>query len=205
LVEKTIDGKYYPSLASSWEISEDAMIWMFKLKEGIKFHDGSEFNADVVKWFIEEMRKSPSDYMVQSIKSLIVEDPYTVTFRMEYPDPNLLFNLSSTYMTIPRKEAIEKYGEDFGIKYAVGTGAFNLDKAKGIMAEARWKDTDGDGILEKNGNKFIANLWVENTSVFRRVAEVAQEQLRKLGIDAKITQYDSVTFKDKLKKASRNY
>ncbi|GAI85123.1 unnamed protein product, partial [marine sediment metagenome] len=74
------DGKYYPSLTSSWEMSEDAMTWTFKLKKGVKFHDGSEFNADVVKWFIEEMRESPSDYMVQSIKSVTVEDPYTVSF-----------------------------------------------------------------------------------------------------------------------------
>jgi peptide/nickel transport system substrate-binding protein len=353
LVEMSIDGKYYPSLASSWEMSDDAMTWTFNLKEGVKFHDGSEFNADVAKWFIEEMRKSPSDYMVQSIKSVTVEGPYTITFHMEYPDPNLLFNLSSTYMTIPSKEAIEKYGEDFGIKYSVGTGPFildewimddrvilkknpdykwgtelsenkgpakidklviremkeeatvfmeltsggvdiaegvpaiflekikedknigvvevpsarlyylamntqkepytdikvreaiclainqeeilehvfmnvgkvahtylidqleeskvpeeykiryNLDKAKEIMAEAGWKDTDGDGILEKGGEKFVANLWVENVSVFRRVAEVAQEQLRKLGVDAKITQYDSVTFKDKLTKGEQ--
>lgn len=354
LVEMSeFDGKYYPALTSSWEMSEDAMTWTFKLKEGVKFHDGSEFNADVVEWFIEEMRESPSDYMVQSIKSVTVEDPYTITFHMEYPDPNLLFNLSSTYMTIPSKEAIEKYGEDFGIKYAVGTGAFildewimddrvilkknpvykwgtelsenkgpakidklviremkeeatvfmeltsggvdiaegvpaiflekikedknigvvevpsarlyylamntqkepytdikvreaiglainqeeilehvfmnvgkvahtylidqleeskipeeykirfNLDKAKEIMAEAGWKDTDGDGILEKGGEKFVTNLWVENVSVFRRVAEVVQEQLRKLGIDAKITQYDSITFKDKLMKGEQ--
>lgn len=354
LVEMSeFDGKYYPALTSSWEMSEDAMTWTFKLKEGVKFHDGSEFNADVVEWFIEEMRESPSDYMVQSIKSVTVEDPYTITFHMEYPDPNLLFNLSSTYMTIPSKEAIEKYGEDFGIKYAVGTGAFildewimddrvilkknpvykwgtelsenkgpakidklviremkeeatvfmeltsggvdiaegvpaiflekikedknigvvevpsarlyylamntqkepytdikvreaiglainqeeilehvfmnvgkvahtylidqleeskipeeykirfNLDKAKEIMAEAGWKDTDSDGILEKGGEKFVTNLWVENVSVFRRVAEVVQEQLRKLGIDAKITQYDSITFKDKLMKGEQ--
>ncbi|RXG64382.1 hypothetical protein ES695_12830, partial [Candidatus Atribacteria bacterium 1244-E10-H5-B2] len=129
LVEMSeFDGKYYPALTSSWEMSEDAMTWTFNLKEGVKFHDGSEFNADVVEWFIEEMRESPSDYMVQSIKSVTVEDPYTITFHMEYPDPNLLFNLSSTYMTIPSKEAIEKYGEDFGIKYAVGTGAFILDE-----------------------------------------------------------------------------
>jgi len=348
LVEDDLDGQYHPSLASSWEASEDAMTWTFKLKEGVKFHDGSEFNADVVVWFFEEMRKSPSDYMVQSIKSVTAEGPYTVTLQMEYPDPNLLFNLCSTYMTIPSKEAIEKYGDDYGIKYAVGTGPFmldewimddriilrknpdykwgtelsvnkgpakidklviremaeeatvfmeltsggvdmaegisaiflekikedknidiveapserlyylamntqkepytdikvreaiclainqeeilehvfmnvgkvahtylidqleeskvpeeykisyNLDKAKEILAEAGWKDTDGDGILEKDGNKFIANLWIENTSVYRKVAEVAQEQLRKLGVDAKITQYDSITFKDKL-------
>ncbi|MDD5015816.1 MAG: ABC transporter substrate-binding protein, partial [Atribacterota bacterium] len=350
LVEMGLDGKYYPSLASSWEMSEDALTLIFYLKEGVKFHDGSEFNADIVKWFIEEMRKSPSDYMVQSIKSVTVEDHYTVTFHMEYPDPNLLYNLSSVFMKIPSKEAIEKYGDDFGIKYAVGTGpfmldewimgdrvvvkknpdyrwgtelsenkgpakidklviremaeevtifmelksggvditegvpdiylekikedknidvvgipgsrlyylamntqiepytdikvrkaiclainqeeivenvfmnvgkpahtylvdqleeskvpeeykiSFNLDKAKEIMDEAGWKDTDGDGILEKGGDKFVANLWIENTSVFRKVAEVAQEQLRKLGIDAKITQYDSITFTDKLKK-----
>lgn len=352
LVEMGLDGKYYPSLASSWEMSEDALTLIFYLKEGVKFHDGSEFNADVVKWFIEEMRKSPSDYMVQSIKSVTVEDHYTVTFHMEYPDPNLLYNLSSVFMKIPSKEAIEKYGDDFGIKYAVGTGpfmldewimgdrvivkknpdyrwgtelsenkgpakidklviremaeevtifmelksggvditegvpdiylekikedknidvvgipgsrlyylamntqiepytdikvreaiclainqeeivenvfmnvgkpahtylvdqleeskvpeeykiSFNLDKAKEIMDEAGWKDID-DGILEKGGDKFVANLWIENTSVFRKVAEVAQEQLRKLGIDAKITQYDSITFTDKLKKGEQ--
>jgi len=353
LVAKSIDGKYYPSLASSWGMSNDAMTWTFNLKEGVKFHDGSEFNADVFKWFIEEMRKGPNDYMVQSIDSVTIKDPYAVIFHMNYPDPNLLFNLSSTFMDIPSKEAIEKYGDDFGIKYAVGTGPFildewimddrvilkknpdykwgteisenkgpakidrlvireigeeatvfmelktggvdiadslstiflekikedknigvievpsarlyylamntqkepytdikvreaiclainqeeilehvfmnigkpahtylierleeskvpeeykisyNLDKAKEIMAEAGWKDTDGDGILEKGGEKFVANLWVENVSIFRRVAEVAQEQLRKLGIDAKITQYDSITFKDKLKKGEQ--
>jgi peptide/nickel transport system substrate-binding protein len=354
LVKMSVDGKYFPCLASSWEMSEDALTWTFKLKKGVKFHDGSEFNADIVKWFIKEMKeKSPHEQMVQSIKSVTVEDPYTVTFHMEYPDPNLLFNLSSTFMDIPSKEAIEKYGDDFGIKYAVGTGPFildewimddrmilkknpdykwgtelsenkgpakidklviremkeeatvfmelksggvdiaegvpaiflekikedkniyviqipsarliylamntqkepytdikvreaiclainqeeivehvfmnvgkaahtylidqleeskvpeeykigyNLNKAKKIIAEAGWKDTDGDGILEKDGNKFIANLWVENISVYRRVAEVAQEQLRKLGIDAKITQYDSITFKDKLKKGEQ--
>lgn len=353
LVERGLDGKYYPALASSWEMSEDTLTWIFYLKEGVKFHDGSEFNADVVKWFIEEMRKSPSDYMVKSIKSVTVEDHYTVTFHLEYPDPNLLYNLSSVFMKIPSKEAIEKYGDDFGIKYAVGTGpfmfdewimddrvilkknpgfkwgtelsenkgpakidrlviremaeevtifmelksggvditegvpdiylekikedknidvveipgsrlyylamntqiepytdikvrkaiclainqeeivenifmnagkpahtylidqleeskvpeeykiSFNLDKAKEIMAEAGWKDTDGDGILEKGGYKFVANLWVENTSVFRKLAEVVQEQLHKLGVDTKITQYDSITFQDKLKKGEQ--
>ena len=353
LVEKGTDGKYYPSLASSWEISNDAMTWTFKLKKGVKFHDGSEFNADIVKWHIKEMREGPNDYMVQSIKSVTVEDNYTVTFHMKYPDPNLLYNLSSAYMKIPSKEAVEKYGDDFGIKYAVGTGPFmldkwimddrvilkknpdykwgtelsenkgpakidrlvirsileettifmelksggidtvegvpviylekikedknidvielpgsilyylamntqkepytdirvrkaiclaidqeeivehifmnmgkpshsylidqleeskvpeeykiryDLDKAKELIAEAGWKDTDGDGILEKGGNKFVANLWIENTSIYRKVAEVAQEQLRKLGIDAKITQYDSITFKDKLKKGEQ--
>jgi peptide/nickel transport system substrate-binding protein len=353
LVERGLDGKYYPALASSWEMSEDTLTWIFYLKEGVKFHDGSEFNADVVKWFIEEMRKIPSDYMVKSIKSVTVEDHYTVTFHLEYPDPNLLYNLSSVFMKIPSKEAIEKYGDDFGIKYAVGTGpfmfdewimddrvilkknpgfkwgtelsenkgpakidrlviremaeevtifmelksggvdiaegvpdiylekikedknidvveipgsrlyylamntqiepytdikvrkavclainqeeivenvfmnvgkpahtylvdqleeskvpeeykiSFNLDKAKEIMAEAGWKDTDGDGKLEKGGDKFVANLWIENTSVFRKVAEVVQEQLHKLGVETKITQYDSITFKDKLQKGEQ--
>ena len=348
-----IDGKYYPSLTSSWEMSNDAMTWTFKLKKGVKFHDGSEFNADIVKWFIEEMRESPSDYMVQSVKSVTVEDPYTVTLHMEYPDPNLLFNLSSTFMTIPSKEAIEKYGDDFGIKYAVGTGPFildewimddqvilkknpdykwgtelsenkgpakidkliiremaeeatvfmeltsggvdiaegisaiflektkedknidvveipsarlyylamntqkepytdikvreaiclainqeeilehvfmnvgkvthtylidqleeskvpeeykiryNLDKAKEIMAEVGWKDADGDGILEKGGEKFVANLWVENVSIYRKTAEVVQGQLRKLGIDTKITQFDTITYHDRLKKGNQ--
>jgi len=353
LVKQGIDGKFYPCLASSWETSDDGMTWTFNLKKGVKFHDGSEFNADVVKWFIEEMRKSPHGYYIDPIDSVTIKDPYTVTFHMNYPDPNLLFNLSGTFMDIPSKEAIEKYGDDFGIKYAVGTGPFildewimddrvilrknpdynwgtelsenkgpakidrlviremkeeatvfmeltsggvdiaegvpaiflekikedknidvmqipsarliylamntqkepytdikvreaicltinkeeivenifmgvgkpaytylinrleeskvpeeykikyNLDKAKEIIAEAGWKDTDGDGILEKGGEKFVANLWVENVSLYRRIAEVVQEQLRKLGIDAKITQFDSITFKDKLLKGEQ--
>jgi len=55
----------------------------------------------------------------------------------------------------------------------------------------------------KWAEKISCQLWVENVSVFRRVAEVVQEQLRKLGIDVKITQYDSITFKDKLKKGEQ--
>ena len=353
LVEKGLDGKYYSALASSWVMSDDKMSWTFKLKKGIKFHDGSLFNAEVVKWFIEEMRKSPSDYMVQSIKEVTINDSYSVTFKMNYPDPNLLYNLSSVFMKIPSKKAVEKYGDEFGIKYVVGTGPFkfvqwimddrivlkknpdytwgsdlannkgpakidkliireikeestrflelktggidiaenipatfldkvkedkslkimpipsrrlyylamntqkepytgvkvrqaiclsinqeeivkhvfmnvgkpahtylidqleeskvpdkykifyDLDKAKKLIAEAEWKDIDGDGILEKDGKKFIANLWTENISEFRKVAEVVQEELRKLGIEAKITQYDSITFKDLLKKGKQ--
>ena len=66
-VEKDSSGKFYPGLAESWDISEDGLVWKMKLKKGVKFHDGSPFNAEVAKWFLKEMETGPSAYMVAGI------------------------------------------------------------------------------------------------------------------------------------------
>lgn len=127
LIEWGIDGKFYPSLAESWTISEDSLTWEVKLKQGVKFHDGSPFDSEVVKWFLKEMETGPSGYMVASIDTVEITGPHSITIHYKYPDPNMFFNLSQTFMAVPSMEAYKKYGEEFGTKYVVGSGPYKFE------------------------------------------------------------------------------
>ena len=127
LIEWGLDGNYYPGLAASWTISDDGLIWKMKLKEGVTFHDGTPFNAEVAKWFLKEMETGPSAYMVGAIDHVDIDGPYAITMVLKHPEPNMLFNLSQTFMAVPSMEAYKKYGEDFGTKYVVGSGPYMFE------------------------------------------------------------------------------
>ena len=126
LIEWGLDGKFYPGLAQSWSISEDGKTWQMNLKKGVTFHDGSPFNAEVVKWFLAEMAKGPSGYMVGAIESVEITGSHSVTLHFKYPDPNMLFNFSQLFMAVPSMAAAKKYGEAFGIKHVVGSGPYKF-------------------------------------------------------------------------------
>jgi peptide/nickel transport system substrate-binding protein len=126
----TVDYNYEfrPGLAKSWETSEDGLTWTFKLVEGVTFHDGTDFNAEVVKWWLEGMQQGVNSYMFESMTSAEVIDDHTIAMTFEAPFPNLLYNLSSSFSGIMSKEAYEQYGDEYGTKYAVGTGPFMLEE-----------------------------------------------------------------------------
>jgi peptide/nickel transport system substrate-binding protein len=70
----------------------------------------------------------------------------------------------------------------------------NPEKAKSLLAEAGWKDTDGDGILDKDGAKFsISMVTYSERAELPKMAEVIQDELKKIGIEAEITTVDSNT------------
>jgi peptide/nickel transport system substrate-binding protein len=127
LIEWGLDGQYYSGLAESWTISDDGLTWKMKLKEGVTFHDGSPFNAEVAKWFLKEMETGPSGYMVGAIDNVEINGPYAITMHLKHPEPNMLFNLSQTFMAVPSMVAYKKYGEEFGTKYVVGSGPYMFE------------------------------------------------------------------------------
>jgi len=126
-VEWGSDGKFYPGLAESWKISEDGLQWEMRLKKGVKFHDGSPLNAEMAKWFFKEMETGPSAYMVKAIDRVEVKDALNFTLHLKHPEPNMLFNLSQSFMAVPSMEAYKKYGEDFGTKHVVGSGPYKFE------------------------------------------------------------------------------
>ncbi len=128
LVSVDYNYEFRPGLAKSWETSEDGLTWTFHLREGVTFHDGSEFNAEVVKWWLEGMQLGVNSYMFESMTSSEVIDDHTIAMTFEGPFPNLLYNLSSSFSGIMSKEAYELYGDEYGTKYAIGTGPFILDE-----------------------------------------------------------------------------
>jgi len=120
--------EFQPWLAERWETSEDGLTWTFYLRQGVKFHDGTDFNADVVKWWLEGMLEGVNSYMFESMTEAEVIDDYTIALTFDAPFPNLLYNLSTSFSGIMSQAAYEQYGDEYGTKYAVGTGPFMLEE-----------------------------------------------------------------------------
>lgn len=127
LVVQDVDLSFHPHLAESWEEAPDGMQWVFHLRKGVTFHDGEPFNADAVAAWIPTFAGTDNSYMTDAIDKVEVVDEHTVKFVMKRPEPNLLFNLSSSFMGIPAPKAYKELGDNFGITKAIGTGPYKLE------------------------------------------------------------------------------
>jgi peptide/nickel transport system substrate-binding protein len=129
MVSQAADLSYHPWLAESWEEAPDGMTWTFHLKQGVTFHNGEAFTADTVKQWIEIFKASESEnaYMAEAIASVEVVDDHTVKFVMSRPEPNLLYNLSSTFMGVVEPKSFTALGDDYGVTEVYGTGPYKLE------------------------------------------------------------------------------
>lgn len=127
LVEQDADRSYHPHLAESWVEAPDGLSWTFTLLQGVTFHNGVAFNAATVAAWIPLFDGTDNNYLTQSIESVEVIDDHTVRFNMKYPDPNLLYNLASSFMGVVEPAAYVAMGEDYGVLDAIGTGPFILE------------------------------------------------------------------------------
>src|SRR6266704_3206659 len=128
-----------PGLAESWR-NVDPLTWEFKLRKGVKFHDGSDFTAaDVVASLerVPEVPNSPSPFTAytKQIKETTVIDPYTIRFRTAAPYPLMPTDL--TQVAIISRQAAKASTEDFNSgRAAIGTGPYKLVRyAKGDRIE----------------------------------------------------------------------
>jgi|GEM_PF-534720 len=117
------------SLAENWETPEPTRV-VLKLRQGIKFHDGSDFTAEDVKWNLERiinpatMANPRSD--LASIERVEVVNTHEAVLRLKEPSAPLLTNLGDRGgMMLPRA-AFERLGREKFIRNPVGTGAFTL-------------------------------------------------------------------------------
>ena len=122
-----------PALAKSWRISADGLAYTFALRDGVKFHDGSDFTADAVKFDFDRMLDEKSPYhdtgpfplsfFFSAVKEVKALDPLTVEFDLKEPYAPFLSNLAYPTGLIVSPEAIKKYGKEIG-RHPSGTGAF---------------------------------------------------------------------------------
>jgi peptide/nickel transport system substrate-binding protein len=91
LIIRTADGKLLPTLATSWALTSDPSVWEFKLRKGVKFHDGSLFTADDVLFSLRRARSATSDMrsLLTSITDVAKVDAFTVHIRTNGPNPLL--------------------------------------------------------------------------------------------------------------------
>lgn len=120
------DGSVNPGLAKTWDISEDGLTYTFHLREGVKFHDGTDLDAGDVVFSLDRARAEDSanaqKALFAGIASVEAVDPATVKVTLSAPNGSLLFNLAWGDAVIVAPESIETIKQT-----PVGTGAFKFD------------------------------------------------------------------------------
>ena len=151
-----------PDLAESFTISDDGLTYTFKLRRGVKFHNGRELKSADVKYTFERLvdpaTQSPGQGYYASIKGfddmvadssrglsgVTTPDDYTVVIELTRPNAVFLNVLAMHFSSIVPREEVERHGADWG-KNPVGTGAYRMAEwtlGQRIVFERRYA-TDG--------------------------------------------------------------
>ncbi len=158
-----------PKLAESWQANPDATGYTFKLRQGVKFTDGTEFNADAVvanfqRWKAgkQESFSYYNDVYGKVIQSVTAVDPSTVEFKFSEPFAPFIASLVLPPFAINSPAAIEKFGDKLN-ENPVGTGPFKL---------VEWKRNDSI-TLEKNPDYWNPEQPKATRVIFRAIPENA--------------------------------
>lgn len=118
-------GEVLPALAERWDISADGMTYTFHLRQGVKFHDGSDFDASDVKFSLDRARGEGSTNaqkaLFKGIDDVSVSDAQTVVVKLKSPAGNFLFNMGWGDAVIVAPETAEGNKAN-----PVGTGPFKF-------------------------------------------------------------------------------
>jgi len=123
--------QYTPQLATSWTKNADGTEWTFKLREGVKFSDGTPFNAEAVKFSFDSTKKQAEGaaYILDFMDKVTVVDEYTVKFSAKTPTPfdRLLSATDATYIFSPATKGMKP--DDWTGK-SFGTGPYMIKSYK---------------------------------------------------------------------------
>jgi peptide/nickel transport system substrate-binding protein len=125
LVRYDEKGIPVPWLATDWKVSKDLLSITLSLRKGVKFHDGTDFNAEAVKWNIDRYRTS-SNPELKAVASVDVLDDSTVRLNLSKWSSTLLDSLTMHAGMMISPTAYQKNGGEWCRKNAVGTGPFKF-------------------------------------------------------------------------------
>ncbi|WP_394110486.1 ABC transporter substrate-binding protein [Xanthobacter autotrophicus] len=165
LLTYDLDFKPKPSLATAWTVSPDGLVYTFKLREGVKWHDGRDFSADDVAYSIKLLKENHprGRGTFASVTAVDTPDPQTAIIRLSKPAPYLLTALDASESPIVAKHIYE--GTDpltnKNASAPIGTGPFVFREwAKGSHI-----------ILERNPNYWDAGKPYLDRIVVRFIAD----------------------------------
>jgi peptide/nickel transport system substrate-binding protein len=186
LVERAPNLEKEPCLATSWQLL-DPTTWEFKLREGVKFHDGRPFTADDVVFSFERAKSPTSDMreIIASITKVEAVNPTTVIIKTNGPDPILPDEVANIF--IMSKSWAKEHGvmtpqdtsagqETYAVRHTNGTGAFILDLREPDV-RTTWKKNPNWWGLQKYPHNLDGITYVPIRNAATRVAAVLSGEL----------------------------
>lgn len=173
-------GEIEPRLATDYSTSEDGTVWTFHIRQGVKFHDGTDLNAEAVKYSIDRtMAKGMgASFIWDPVSEIKVIDEYTVEFDLKYPAGLDLIAATGYAAFIYSPTAVEGYGDIWPEGAECGTGPYTIQgftpSEEVILSkfDGYWRGWEGDHF---------------DKAVIRKIAETAsRRQLMEKG-DGDIT------------------
>jgi peptide/nickel transport system substrate-binding protein len=152
----TIDAElnYVPDLAESWEVLEDSKVYVFHLRKGVKFHDGTDFDAEAVRWnyqrIMDPEEKAIDIPFYSVVEAVEAVDAHTVKFILKHPSATLLPVIAANRAGFLQMSpaSYRRWGKEQVRLHPVGTGPFKL---------AQWEQNQII-VLEKNPHYFKPGL-----------------------------------------------
>ncbi|PRI12066.1 ABC transporter substrate-binding protein [Leucobacter massiliensis] len=130
LVAQDKDGSYKPDLATGWEISDDGLTYTFTLREGVTFHDGTPFNAEVLKQNLDRPLNEPDLATVSTgIAENVVVDDDTLEVHLSRPNAAFIHALSTPHWPIYSGKVLSEHTPaelSASPELSIGTGAFKV-------------------------------------------------------------------------------
>ncbi len=181
------DGSVTPLLAESWEVSPDLTTYTFKLRKGVKFHNGEPFNANTVKFAFDRAgaeKSTNKDKRTFANLTTRVVDEHTVVVLTKEIDPDFPFLMGQGTAVI-----VEPKSADSNMTKPVGTGPFTLENwVKGSSIQLRkWPQYRNAGAIKLNRATFrfiadpaaqVAALLAGDVDAFPRVTPRSVEQFK---------------------------
>jgi peptide/nickel transport system substrate-binding protein len=165
LISRHADDKLYPGLATEWK-STDPETWTFKLRQGVKWHNGDPFTSADAKFSVERTYdpkvKSQVALALATVDRIDTPDPYTLVIRTKKPDPLLPGRLAYYGGQIVPKKYLEQVGADAFNAKPVGTGPVRF---------VSWTKDD-KAVLEANPDYWGGRIDVDRV-IFRPIPEMA--------------------------------
>ncbi len=141
-------GKLHPRLATKYEISPDGLTYTLHLRKGVKFSDGTDFNADAVKLTFDRTMdpklRVPLRFAIGMVKECVKIDDHTIALKLNYPFAPLAPTLSMTLVSPISPAAIQKYGDEVR-QNPVGAGPYCADLGIILEVEAGCVGGEEDG------------------------------------------------------------